>query len=251
MTVQVVWNGRLKSLPDHRLALVAFPGVGDLGKTVIDAVREMHSSEEVARLFPPGMPPIAKLDDDGLLTPPHLSLHASTTSTGEVILTLTGTAQPNEPSQQTETAREIMQFFHQQGIDEVLVVVGMTAEPTRKETFLIASDADHRFELEQLGVDVRRDEPKGGAFGVSALLASMGPLFGIHTSCVVTTSVGASRDIHGAKRCLEHLEQWFNLGLKVPMQESKWLKEKLLQMAPSNPENLVAELTSSHDAFYM
>ena len=251
MTVQVVWNGHFTSLPSHRMVFVAFPGVGDLGKTAIDALCELHDSEEVARLYPPGMPPIAKLDDDGLLTPPHLSLHACTTPTGQVILTLAGSAQPNEPSQQTETAREIMLFFQKQGIEQVFVVVGMTAEATRKETFLIASEASHRFELEQMGVDVRRDEPKGGAFGVSALLASMGPLFGIHTSCVVTTSVGASRDAHGAKRCLEQLECWFELGLNLPEQDGVWLKEKLIAMAPNNPENLVAELTTNHDAFYV
>jgi len=251
MAVHIKWSNDLARLPPHRMMLVALPGVGNVGKTAVEAVRELHPTEELARLYPPGMPPIAALDERGLLTPPHLTLHASTTTNGTVLLTLTGSAQPNEPSQQSQTARDIMHFFHEHAVEEVLVLAGMLDEASRKETFLVASDPGVRFELEQKGVDVRRDEPTGGAYGVAALLASMGPLFGLNTSCVISTSVGASKDVFGAQRTLEHLNRWFELGMAVPEDRATWLKERLNDMAPNPQQDMVGELTAPHDAFYM
>ena len=251
MAVHIKWSNNLDSLPPHRMMLVALPGVGNVGKTAIEAVRELHPTEELARLYPLGMPPIAALDERGLLTPPHLTLHASTTTNGTVLLTLTGSAQPNEPSQQSQTARDIMHFFREHAVEDVLVLAGMLDEASRKETFLVASDPDVRFELEHLGVDVRRDEPTGGAYGVAALLASMGPLFGLNTSCVISTSVGASKDVFGAQRTLEHLNRWFELGMAVPEDRSSWLKERLNDLAPKPQHDMVGELTAQHDAFYM
>ena len=54
--------------------LVAMPGVGDVGKLAIDAVNCELDAEPVARIIHPSLPPLAKLDDDGLLSPPHICL---------------------------------------------------------------------------------------------------------------------------------------------------------------------------------
>ena len=50
---------------------------------------------------------------------------------------------------------------------------------------------------------------------------------------------------------IEHLERWFNFGLTLPSDGGEWLKEKLRAMAPEAKEDLVREMTASHDAFYM
>jgi hypothetical protein len=55
----------------------------------------------------------------------------------------------------------------------------------------------------------------------------------------------------GAQRKLERLNDWFDLGLTLPNDGSDWLKERLNALAPGPKEDLVKELTSSHDAFYM
>jgi proteasome assembly chaperone (PAC2) family protein len=102
-----------------------------------------------------------------------------------------------------------------------------------------------------MGVDVRRDEPKAGAIGVAALIASMGPLFGLNTSCAITTTVGASGDILASQRMIEHLDRWFTLGLKLPQEGNEWLKRRLEEIAPKKKMDLVAEMSASHDAFYM
>ncbi len=251
MTMQIEWRNKTKALPTGATALIAFPGVANIGKVAVDSVCELHESVEIARLHPVGLPPHAELDEDGLLAPPHFSIQHVSTGSQSPLITLTGKAQPNEPGQQSMLAREVMEFLQNQKVATVFVLAGMIDKPEIKETFAVASSAGFRIDMESLGVDVRRDEPRSGAIGLAALLASMGPLYDINSACVIATTVGNSEDILGSQRMIEHLEQWFSLGLTVPTNGDEWLRDKLKAIAPSIKEDLVGEMTASHDAFYM
>jgi proteasome assembly chaperone (PAC2) family protein len=251
MTMRVEWRNGHASFPDQATVLVAFPGVGNIGKVAVDSISELHDSMEIARLHPVGLPPHAHLDEDGLLAPPHLSLRKIQTSKGASLVTLTGKTQPTEPSQQSVLATEVMAFLELQNTSTVLVLAGMFDKPENKETFAVASSSSFRIDMETMGVDVRRDQPRSGAIGLPALLASMGPLYNINSACVIATTVGSSGDIMGSQRIIEHLERWFGYGLTVPTNGGDWLRERLESMAPSEKDDLVKEMTASHDAFYM
>ena len=251
MTMQIEWRNNTSALPKGATVLVAFPGVANIGKVAVDSVCDLHESAEIARLHPVGLPPHAELDEDGLLAPPHFSIQHVGAMGQTPLITLTGKAQPNEPGQQSMLAREVMDFLQQQQVSTVLVLAGMIDKPEIKETFAVASSAAFRIDMESMGVDVRRDEPRSGAIGLAALLASMGPLYDINSACIIATTVGNSEDILGSQRMIEHLEQWFEFGLTVPTNGDEWLRDKLMAIAPDSKDDLVGEMTSSHDAFYM
>ena len=250
MTMRIEWRNGAPSLPNGATLLVAFPGVANLGKVAVDSIGNLHDGLELARLHPIGLPPHAELDEDGLLAPPHYSLRRIDAAGGP-LLTLTGKAQPNEPGQQSTLAAELMAFFQKEGVSTVLVLAGMIDKPEVKETFAVASSSSFRIDMEALGVDVRRDEPRSGAIGLAALLASMGPLYGMNSACVIASTVGNSEDIMGSQRLIEHLERWFTFGLTVPKDGDAWLRQRLDALAPAVKDDLVKEMTASHDAFYM
>ena len=165
--------------------LVAMPGVGDVGKLAIDAVNSELDSEPIARIIHPSLPPIARLDENGLLVPPHVLLSRLEID-NKVVFTLTGDAQPMTPEGQHELATEILDLFKG---GEVIVLAGMIADADRKEIFTITSSADYRIELENSGIDVRRDEPKSGVIGLAALITAMGPIFEVKSSCTIATTI--------------------------------------------------------------
>jgi proteasome assembly chaperone (PAC2) family protein len=251
MTFRVEWRTSLQQLPEAATVLIAFPGVGNIGKVAVESIRELHDTTELARLHPDGLPPLALLDEDGLLAPPHFSLSMSETTTGETLLSLTGINQPPEPSHQSIIARQLLEFFEKHGAETLLVLAGLTAPPEHKEVFAVASSASFRIDLESLGVDVRRDEPKRGVVGLSALMASSGPLYNMNSACIIATTLGSSQDTLASQRVVEHLERWFSFGLRIPTGGGEWLKEELKKRAPASNDDLVKELTASHDAFYM
>lgn len=251
MTMHIEWRNNATGLPKGATVLIAFPGVANIGKVAVDSVCDLHDSVEIARLHPVGLPPHAELDEDGLLAPPHFSVQHVATKDPKPLITLTGKAQPNEPGQQSMLAREVMRFLQMQEVSNAFVLAGMIDKPEIKETFAVASSAAFRIDMESMGVDVRRDEPRSGAIGLAALLASMGPLYDINSACIIATTVGNSEDILGSQRMIEHLEQWFGFGLTVPTNGNEWLRDKLKAIAPETEDDLVGEMTASHDAFYM
>ena len=91
--------------------LVAMPGVGDVGKLAIDAVNTELDAEPIARLIHPTLPPLAKLDENGLLKPPHILLSRLEVD-GQEIYTLTGDAQPMTPEGQYEMAVSVLDLFY-------------------------------------------------------------------------------------------------------------------------------------------
>ena len=227
--------------------LVAMPGVGDVGKLAIDAVNTELDAEPIARLIHPNLPPLAKLDENGLLKPPHILLSRLEVD-GQEIYTLTGDAQPMTPEGQYEMAASVLDLFYG---GEVIVLAGMSAEAERKEVFSITSSSEYRIELEKNGVDVRRDEPKAGVIGMAALITALGPVKNVKTSCTIATTMGNSADPVAAQLLLETIRKWWALPLPIPIDATQRLADKLKEMHPGKAEDLISELAESPDSIYM
>jgi len=229
------------------LLLVAMPGVGDVGKLAIDAVNTELDAEPIARILHPALPPLAKLDDDGLLVPPHILLSRIKID-GKEVFTLTGDAQPMTPEGQHEMATAILDLFEG---GEVLVLAGMSAKADRKEIFTITSSSNYRIDLESMGVDVRRDEPKAGVIGMAALVTALGPVKDVRTSCTIATTVGNSADPVAAQLLLETVRKWWSLPLPVPIDATQRLADKLKEMHPEKAQDMISDLSDSPDSIYM
>ncbi len=251
MSLIVEWRNGYDNLNNAKLCLFSLPGVGNIGKAAIDALNSTNEAVEVARLHHTALPPLATLDEDGLLSPPHLSVKMIQYSNSDCLITITGTSQPLEPNNQGLMAREILDLLKHNQLSELVVLAGMVDDAARKEIFIVPSSSAYRVDLESRGANVRRDEPSSGAIGIAALLSSLGPVFGINSACAIATTIGSSGDIIASQNLLTSIDQWFGLNLVIPKDANKKLIEKLKEISPSNQDDLVAELTQTHDAFYM
>ena len=251
MSLIVEWRNGYDNLNNAKLCLFSLPGVGNIGKAAIDALNSTNEAVEVARLHHTALPPLATLDEDGLLSPPHLSVKMIQYSDSDCLITITGTSQPLEPNNQGLMAREILDLLKHNQLSELVVLAGMVDDAARKEIFIVPSSSAYRVDLESRGANVRRDEPSSGAIGMAALLSSLGPVYGIDSACAIATTIGSSGDIIASQNLLTSIDQWFGLNLVIPKDANKKLIEKLKEISPSNQDDLVAELTQTHDAFYM
>ena len=251
MSLIIEWRNGYDNLNNANLCLFSLPGVGNIGKAAIDALNSTNEAVEVARLHHTALPPLATLDEDGLLSPPHLSVKMIQYSDSDCLITITGTSQPLEPNNQGLMAREILDLLKHNQLSELVVLAGMVDDAARKEIFIVPSSSAYRVDLESRGANVRRDEPSSGAIGMAALLSSLGPVYGINSACAIATTIGSSGDIIASQNLLTSIDQWFGLNLVIPKDANKKLIEKLKEISPSNRDDLVAELTQTHDAFYM
>ena len=238
-------------LLDSNLVLFALPGVGDVGKNAIELLNEANNAIPVARFIHPGLTPLARLDEDGLLAPPHLLAKRIEVPGGQSILTITGRGQPTESFQQHDFSTELLKHLSNSKIDEIIVLAGLMSTPEIKEAFAVATSSSHRVNLEKRGIDVRRDQPSGGAIGMSALIASLAPMFGLPSVCAMATTVGASGDVHASIRLLEFISKGWNLNVQLPEDATSNVLAKLNELAPNGTTDHVRELMEEPDAFYI
>ena len=232
------------------VVLFALPGVGDVGKNAVELLNEANDARAVARFIHPGLTPLARLDEDGLLAPPHLLAQRIDTD-GRSILTITGRGQPSESFQQHDFTTQLLKHLAESGMNELIVLAGLMSTPEIKEAFAVATSSAHRVHLEEHGVDVRRDQPSGGAIGMSALMASLAPLFGLQSVCAMATTVGASGDVHASIRLLEFISKGWKLKVQMPKDATSSLLSKLNELAPNANTDHVRELMEEPDAFYI
>jgi proteasome assembly chaperone (PAC2) family protein len=223
------------------------PGVGDVGKLVVDAINENLDAEPVARLVHPSLPPVATMDADGLLAPPHL-LISRIEIDNKVFFTLTGDAQPTSAEGQYEVATWILEAFCH---GEVITLAGMASPPERKEVFAICSAKDYRIELEKKGVDVRRDEPKAGVMGMAAMITSLSTIHNVNACCVIATTIGNSADPISAQGLLDAINTWWGLAIPVSMDAMDRLASRLAQLDNGSGEDHVGQLLEQANSIYM
>ena len=155
------------SLPEHVALLEAVPGVGNVGKLVVDALVRKHPSTLVARLIHPDMPPHSTLDEDGLLVPPSMLVHRVMLPDGRNVVTVGGDLQPMTAGGQHEVADAILGLAAAASTPQLLVLAGLAADVEDKAVHVICADDEVRGNLEANDIPVSRDQPEAGMIGVA------------------------------------------------------------------------------------
>ena len=210
MSLPIQWLSG-DSLPPHAHMLCAVPGVGNVGKLVVDTLIEHGESTLLARILSPDLPPHATLED-GLLVPPHLALHLIESPAGPLV-TLSGAGQPMTPGGQHALAACVLDLASQtEGF--VLVLAGLSSEPGDDSVhFTVASPEVGA----SLPVETSAEQPAGGMLGLAGMLVSLGPWKEVPTVACIAASIGTSVDVQSADRLAKAVSDGFDLGLDLPI----------------------------------
>ena len=185
MSTKIQWMDG-SELPSNQMIIAAVPGVGNVGKLVIDTLNEQHESTMVARLIHPDLPPHSVLEE-GLLVPPHLSVHSVQMGDAKPVITITGNGQPMTPRGQHELAGTILQLAEDSETPMIIVLAGLSAKPGEEHIHLTCSSKDVQSSLNERGISVSTEQPSGGMLGLAGLLVSLSTLHGV-SSCLLYTS---------------------------------------------------------------
>ena len=234
MVTKIVWKQEPDKLPKHQFALAAFPGVGNVGKLLVDGVVEGLDSTLLANIYHPDMPPQAKIVD-GILTPPHLSIH-SVNLVDQHILVIGGEGQPLSTTGQYEVAETILDNATKLGCEYTLVLAGLASEPTCEDVFAICADMELKEIIEKEGGEVSADKPAGGVIGLAGLIASMGPVHGISSGCIVAATIGSSVDTLAAERMRVSLQDWLGVKIPIPIATTEQIADKIEKLMDDYPD---------------
>tara|TARA_B100000900_G_scaffold83744_1_gene67722 strand:+ start:1804 stop:2565 length:762 start_codon:yes stop_codon:yes gene_type:complete len=215
-------------LPEHSAILEAVPGVGNVGKIVVDALVEKHPSRTIGWILHPDFPPHATLSDNGLLAPPRLEISSVMLPDGKTIITIGGNLQPMTASGQYEVAESILKLAKEYSTPKILVLAGLAAGTEDRKIHVICADANVKKTLEDIDINVSDKHPESGMIGIAGLLISLSPLHNVPTIGLVAETIGASTDTLAANRLASWIEQGLELPLDLDLDSTGETAKKLL-----------------------
>jgi proteasome assembly chaperone (PAC2) family protein len=224
---RIVWYDGAKKLPKHDLMLHAVPGVGNVGKLVTDSLVNTHDSNLVARILHPDLPPHATLNENGILTPPSLDIHAVSLPSGSNILTLSSNFQPLTPAGQYEVASSLLECCNEAKIGRLLILAGLSAEPGDEAVHVVCASEDDVKDITDIGVEVSKEHPAAGIIGMTGMVSSLAPTFNQSSACIIAETVGTSADSVAADRMVTFLKDSFKLDLGLELNNTKETADKL------------------------
>ena len=136
-------------LPGQSMVLEAVPGVGNVGKILVDGLIEKHPSRTIGWILHPDFPPHATLSEEGLIGPPRLDIVEVILPNGESVCIITGVMQPMTAPGQFEVAETILGLASGSKARRLLVLAGLAAEPDCRSIYAVCSDRGFRKDLER------------------------------------------------------------------------------------------------------
>lgn len=218
-----------EGLPKHCMILEAVPGVGNVGKIVVDGLIDKHPSRTIGWILHPDFPPHATMSDEGLIGPPRLDIVSVILPNGECVCIVTGVMQPMTAPGQFEIAEAIIGLASVSGTSRLLVLAGLAAEPDCRSIYAVCSDRGFRKTLEKEDIVVSKDQPKGGMIGVAGMVLSLSATLGVPSLGVIAETVGASSDVLAADRMAKWIEQAFEVPLDLDLDTTRETASKLME----------------------
>tara|TARA_Y100001960_G_C14757355_1_gene871994 strand:- start:1729 stop:2439 length:711 start_codon:yes stop_codon:yes gene_type:complete len=206
----------------------AVPGVGNVGKIVVDALVAKHPSRTVGWILHPDFPPHATLGDDFLIEPPRLDIKTILLKDGSTIVAVTGIMQPMTAAGQYEVAESILGLASQSRATRLLVLAGLASEPDCRAIHVICSDRKLRGVLEKDDIEVSRDQPNQGMIGIAGMVLSLSTTLGVPSVGIVAETMGASSDVLAADRMAKWIEQAFEVPLDLDLDTTKETAARLM-----------------------
>ena len=216
------------SLPEHAAMLEAVPGVGNVGKLVVDSLVEAHPSRTLAWILHPDFPPHATLDGDSLLAPPRIRIDSVLLPDGRTVIVVGGHLQPITAAGQHEVSETILKLATDSNTPQLLVLAGLAAGAEDRQIHVICADAEVRKRLEVDDIPVSRKHPEAGMFGIAGLIISLSPLHSVSTIGLVAETMGASADVMAADRLAAWIEAAFDLPLGLSLDSTEKTAARIL-----------------------
>ena len=217
-----------EGIPEHSAILEAVPGVGNVGKLVVDALVEKHPSRTIGWILHPDFPPHATLSKEGLMAPPRLDINSVILPNGKTVITIGGDLQPMTANGQFEVANSILELAKKYNTPQLLVLAGLASGAEDRNIHVICADSKIKKSLERNDIVVSNKQPTSGMIGIAGLLISLSPLHDVPAIGLIAETIGASADVLAADRLASWIEEGLELPVNLDLDTTERTAEKLL-----------------------
>ncbi|MDV0442770.1 proteasome assembly chaperone family protein [Methanorbis rubei] len=212
--VNVRWYVEDVSVHSSTVAVAGLPGVGHVGKLVVDHLIRALSAVKVAEITSTLFPPQMYLSEDSVLRLPRNEIFfVPETEDHQALLFLAGDCQSTTPDGHYTLAEAYLRVFDLLNVRKVYTLggygVGRMVEHPRVLSALSSSKLKE--EVIAAGAVINSEEPVGGIIGAAGLLITLGRLHGMDGVALLGETSGYLVDPVSSTAVLDVLEKLVHL----------------------------------------
>ncbi|MFB6282925.1 MAG: proteasome assembly chaperone family protein [Halobacteria archaeon] len=198
------------------------PGVGHVGKLVVEHLIEEFDSTVMYRIYSQYFPPQSSVDEDGVAEIVHAEIHYCDVD-GKDVVVLSGDHQSQTIDGHYKITEKLLEIAKEVDVEKIYTLGGVaTGEMVEEYEVLGAANEESLVEeLGDTGVKFGEGEPSGGIIGVSGLLLGLGELRGFPAVCLMGQTSGYIVDPKSAKAVLKVLMQALDFEVDMSSLEER------------------------------
>ncbi|MFP4119298.1 MAG: PAC2 family protein [Candidatus Woesearchaeota archaeon] len=170
------WKTELKKgiSCENPIFIEGLPGIGNVGKVVIDTIIEKLGAEEIGTFESHNMPNSVFVNEEHLVQLPSIQLYRATV-TGQDFLFLTGDAQPSQERASYELAEELLSVIEEFDGKHIVTLggIGLNEIPDDPGIYVTGNDKGFIKEFEKHGASSEVYGVVGPIIGISGLLLGL------------------------------------------------------------------------------
>jgi uncharacterized protein (TIGR00162 family) len=202
--------------------LVGLPGVGHVGKLVVDHLVEKLEAEKVFEIYSPHFPPQVMVNEDSTVKLVNNEMYIYSAGETDLVL-LGGDHQSTTTDGHYELAGIYLKLADELGVSKIYTLGGY---PTGKlehtdEVMGAANDPELVEELKEHGVTFKPSEPGGGIVGASGLILGLSKFTDMKAACLMGLTSGYLVDPKSAQSLLAILSKLINIEVDVAELEER------------------------------
>ena len=186
--------------------IVGLPGVGHVGKLVVDHLVEVLNAEKIADLYSEHFPPQVVVKEDSTTELIGNYLYSVKTEKIDLLL-LAGDSQSTDPAGHYTLCEIYTNFAARFNVKRIYTLGGYPTGVVNEENYVIGAvnSTDLVEELTEKGIKFSPSEPPGGIVGASGLILPLAKMIGIEAACLMGTTNGYIADPKSSKVLLGKL----------------------------------------------
>lgn len=194
------------------------PGLGNVGKIVVDVLVEELAASKVMDIFSYSLPNSVFVNEDNLVELPKIELYHVNLNDQDFLF-LTGDVQPTDEISSYEFSEKILDEVQKHGCSEIVTLggIGINEAPANPKVFCTGNESKFIKEFAKYKVNTKLYGIVGPIIGVSGLLLGLSKKRNIKAASLLAETFGHPMYIglRGAKEILRVLNKKY--GFKVPL----------------------------------
>lgn len=227
--VNVRWYVEDVAAHSSPILIAGLPGVGHVGKLVVDHLVRVLSAVKIAEITSTLFPPQMYLSEDAVLRMPRNEVYfAPGSENSPAVLLLAGDCQSTTPEGHYILGNAYVGIFELLGVKRIYTLGGYgVGRMVEKPRILAAlSSSSLKEEVLSAGAVLNKDEPVGGIIGAAGLLITLGRLVGMEGIALLGETSGYLVDPVSSTAVLDVLEKL--TGIKADRTELTELASQMM-----------------------